>query len=330
MPGMFYELWTEAKDTFEYAAGKKVKDRGEDNAHVRPGKGVKAADLRVKKPTKTGLFGQRKSAGIGKAAKGLDQALLREGNYKARKEALKVFSEKAEAYAQQLDEAKNNEYKSVKGEIDALKKEMKKIATRFQYLLTDQIALDTIVTSGTLPTTWAGLRTAFNKAVDAKDALMQYSTERESLEAFQSRFSEELFGHYWNACNSLIVFRAQFIKKTGDVSRLKTARAEEIRKSVKDRLQSFAVALKQSGLDDDGLVKEIKGKKKQLDEKLTRPNHDARVSVEMLDEKKCRDLADSGVGDLLEKLKEWHRKKKAELAVREANVQRIKKEAGIK
>jgi hypothetical protein len=111
---------------------------------------------------------------------------------------------------------------------------------------------------------------------------------------------------------------------------LKTARAEEIRKSVKDRLQSFAVALKQSGLDDDGLVKEIKGNKKQLDEKLTRPNHDARVSVEMLDEKKCRDLADSGVGDLLEELKEWHRKKKAELAVREANVQRIKKEAGIK
>ena len=334
MPGTFYGWWTEAKDAFEYAAGKKLKDQGERNANTRVGKGGKAADLRVKKPTKTGKFGQRTSAGIGRAAKGLDQALLQEGKWKAREEALKAFSEKAKAYALQLDEAKNNEYKSVEKEIDALKKDLRAITTRFGYLITDNIALDTIVKSGNLPTTWVGLRSAFNKAVDAKDtvkdALKEYPTALKSLEDFQSRFSEAFQASYWKARTSLLDFRDKFVKKINNVDKFQAEWVEEKRKRVASDLKSFALVLDREGLDDDGMLEKIKSEQQRFMKKLTRPHNDARISMEMVDEKKCRALSGSGVADLLDNLDEWYKDVKAELAVRKAKVQQIRKEVGIR
>jgi hypothetical protein len=178
------------------------------------------------------------------------------------------------------------------------------------------------------------LRSAFNKAVDAKDALKdalkEYPTALKSLENFQSRFSEAFQASYWKARTSLLDFRDKFVKKINNVDKFQAEWVEEKRKRVASDLTSFAVVLDRAGLDDDGMLEKLKSEQKRFTKKLTRPHNDARISMEMVDEKKCRDLAGSSVAELLDKLDGWYKDVKAELAVRKAKVQQIKKEAGIR
>ena len=328
MAKTFYDLWTAAKVKFEYAAGKKLERQ--NNIHKRQGKDGREAETRMKKPTK-GTF-RRNKVGIGEAAKGLDKALLQTGGWEKKRAALKTFTDKAKAYAQQLDEAKDGDYESVKVEIAALKKDMIDIEARFSHLTTDLIALDLVIGAGTLPEKWVDLEAAFDKESGNRKvrivASKQYAIESASLAGLKTRISDVMPSQV-KLRNSLIVFQSQFVTKIKNVVDNATVEwVEKQRARVALDLFSFAKILVSSDLDEPGLLAKIKNEEKRFKVYLTRRHHNKEINVPMVDGEKCRDLCKGGVGDLIDSLGKWAKGVDATLVKKKALVERLEKIAG--